>query len=254
MGHREAAAIAAHLGGEARRTRTRIRRTQAQVAARVGISRSRYAELERGEGAEAPLDVWVRVGLVLGRPLAVSLSRDANLDGTAEPADAGHAAAQELVLRLARLHGRRSDVELPIGLGRSPDSADVVLRDDRQRVLILVEIVNRASDLGALARSTDRKVAGLEGAAILAGGDDNPYRVAVVWLLTDTAANRALVARFPEFLRARCPGSSLGWARAVMDGSEPPDEPGLAWVDVRAGRIRELRLRSIDRARATLPG
>lgn len=146
----EAQRMAAVLGSEIRSTRRRRRRTQAQLAAAIGISRSRYAELEQGAGATAPLDAWVRVGLALGRPLAVALSRD--LD--AGPSDAGHLAAQDLVLRLAGGAGRRTgSFELPTRTNDPGRSADVCLRDDARRTLIVVEIWNRLGDVGAAARS-----------------------------------------------------------------------------------------------------
>ena len=208
----------------------------------MGVSRARYAEMERGEGANAPLELWVKVGIALGRPVAVTLSRDIAADGGShDPRDAGHLAAQELVLRLARAHGRTASVELATKPNHPVFFADLVLGDDRRRALMLIEIVNRAGDLGAAARSTDRKAAELEGFAILAGGEGGPYRVARGWLLVDTAANRRLVARYPEFLRARFPGSSAAWARAIMDGAAPPTEPAIAWVDPRAGRIFAMR-------------
>ena len=77
------------------------------------------------------------------------------------------------------------------------------------------------------------------------------YRVAVCWLLVDTAANRRLVARYPEILQSRFPGSSLGWVRCLDEGSPPPEEAGIAWIDPQAGRIVPLRFR--HRANASAP-
>jgi len=240
-GSLEARSIAAALGRDMRASRRRRRTTAEALADRVGISRTWCGELERGLGENAPLSTWVKIGIALGRPLAVGFSRDL---ATPEPADAGHLAAQELVLRLARQHGRRAHVELATRPANPAAWADVVLRDDRIRTLLLVEIVNRSGNLGADLRSTDRKLAELQGMAVLAGGDGEPYAVSGGWLLVDTAANRALVARYAEVLRARFPGSSSRWARALAEGTTPSAQPAIAWIDTRAGRIYPLRWRT----------
>lgn len=236
----ESKRIAATLGLEAHATRKKLRGTQAAVGEAIGVSRARYAEMERGDGANAPLELWVKVGFALGRPMAVGFSRDTSTDGTsadADPRDVGHLAAQELVLTFARAHGHLANVELSTRPFDPLLMADVVTRNDPARVLVLVELVNRAGDLGAIARSTERKAAELERIAILAGGDEGPYRVARGWLLVDTAANRRLVAKYPEFLRARHPGSSTAWARSIVEGTEPPHESAIAWIDPPSSRI-----------------
>ncbi|HTG41530.1 MAG TPA: hypothetical protein VK697_07940 [Methylomirabilota bacterium] len=105
-------------------------------------------------------------------------------------------------------------------------------------MLILVEIWNRLTDLGAASRSTSRKVLEVEGAILRDG-----FRLASCWLLVDNAANRTIVRRFPDVVRARFPGSSFDWVRALAGGHEPPSAPGIAWIDQRSGTITELRLR-----------
>ncbi len=240
-GDREARALAATLGGDARLTRQRRRRTLRQLSDDIGISVSRLAELERGFGEMAPLATWVKIGIALGRPLAVSFSRELIAP---EPADAGHLAGQELILRLARQHRRRRNVELATRPANPAAWADVALVDDPLRVIMLVEIVNRSGNLGADLRTTDRKLSELEGPAMFASGDGEPYSIRAGWLLVDTAANRHLVARFGEVLRTRFPGSSARWARCLAEGTAPPDQPAIAWIDTRSGRIYPLRWRA----------
>ncbi|HYN70531.1 MAG TPA: helix-turn-helix transcriptional regulator [Candidatus Eisenbacteria bacterium] len=240
-GVQEAAAIATTLGREIREARVRRRLTQASVARRAATSRGRLADLERGAGSRAPLELWVRVAMAVGRPLSVRLSRDIDAGG-ANPSDAGHLAAQELLLRLGRAHGWVGSVELATRPNDPSRSADVVLRAERRRLLILIEVMNRVADLGAAARSTDRKAADLEALAMLVGGDRGPFAIASGWVLVDTAANRRLVGSYPEFFRARFPGSSNTWAKALSTGSPPPTLSAVAWIDPRAGAVRALRL------------
>jgi transcriptional regulator with XRE-family HTH domain len=245
----EASSIASTLGRELRASARRRRLTQIELGRRVGLSGARISEIQRGQGASASLETWVKLGKAVGRPLAVSFSRD--IDGH-EPADAGHLAAQELVLSRARRHGRRADFELPTRSSNTALSIDVALRDDVARALIVVEIWNRLDDVGAAARATSRKAVEAEGPAMVAARTGPAYRVALCWLLVDTAANRRLVARYPEIIQSRFPGSSFGWARCLSDGLPPPDAAGIAWIDQRSGRIVPLRLPRY-RARASAP-
>ena len=107
----------------------------------------------------------------------------------------------------------------------------------------MVEIWNRLDDVGRAARATSRKAIEAEGPAVIAARSGPAYRVALCWLLVDTAANRRLVARYPEILQSRFPGSSFGWVRCLSEGSPPPDADGIAWIDPRSGRIVPVRFR-----------
>jgi transcriptional regulator with XRE-family HTH domain len=233
-GVREATALGATLGRELRTTRRRRRLTRRQLGDRIELSQTEISFLERGHGSRTPIETWVTLGIALDRPFAAGFSRDA----VPEPSDAGHLAAQELLLRLARAQGRAPTFELPTKPSDPSHSADVGIRDDQHRVLCLVAIWNRLDDLGRATRSTDRKVVE---AADLAAFRNPPYHVASCWLLVDTAANRRLVRTCPATLRARFPGSSLAWVHALTGGSDAPRLPGLCWIDPRAGRITAVR-------------
>jgi transcriptional regulator with XRE-family HTH domain len=240
VGDRESAAIAASLGRDLRDTRRKRRLTQQALGALVGMSHARVGELERGHGSGAPIETWVALGIALGRPIAISFSRDIEVP---MPADAGHLAGQEILLRQARAHGRRAQFELATRPADPSASIDACCRDDGHQALIVEEIWNRIGDLGAVVRTTTRKIAEAQSLAVLAGGDGPAYRVAHCWILLDTAANRRLVKAYPEVLRARFPGSSLRWVEALRDGAAPPVEPGILWLDPRSGLMTPLRWR-----------
>lgn len=229
------------LGTTVKQDRIRLRLTQARLADRVGIHQSWISQIELGRGRGIPLELWVTLGIALGRPLAVTFTRP--LGEIREPADAGHLAMQERLLNLARATGRTATFELPTRPADPSRSIDVCVRDARHRVLIIEEAWNTFGDLGAAARRTSRKVAeATDLAAAIDGGP--PYRVACVWVLRTSTANRALLARYPGIFAAACPGPSRTWVQAVTTKESPPWKPGLVWLDPSSGRISECRLRA----------
>jgi transcriptional regulator with XRE-family HTH domain len=231
---REAAAIAGNLAHDLRATRRRRGLRQTELADKVGVSQAEVSALEAGEGARTALETWVAIGIALERPVAIGFGRDT----VAPLQDAGHLAAQELLIRLATAAGWQATFEAPSTPADPRHVTDVVLRRSGP-AMVLAEVWNRLDDLGACARSSDRKLAEVR------ARERGP--VTICWLLADTAANRALVHRDPAILRARFTGSSGAWVRALVAGELLPSEPGLAWIDVRSGRLRPLRLRSDGR-------
>jgi transcriptional regulator with XRE-family HTH domain len=231
-GLREAQAIAANLGRDAKATRRRRRLTQAELGHLVGLGQSEISHLERGHGARTSIETWISIGIALRRPVAVGFSRD-----VADPVlqDAGHLAAQELTLRLATDAGWRGRFEAPSDPGAPSHSTDIELSRTDGRC-VLVEIWDRFEDIGAAVRSSDRKLADLERRRAAMGA-----RVRTCWLLTDTSANHQVVRRYPAILHARFAGSSAAWVRALTTDDTMPTEPGIAWIDVSAGRLRPLR-------------
>lgn len=206
-GRREAQSIAATLGRELRDTRKRRRLTQAALGERIGLSQSEISYIERGHGHGTSLERWIACGVALKRPLAVAFSREL----VPAPTDAGHLAGQELVLRLARAHGRTGLFELPSRPGHPLHSTDVGIRDEAQRLLILVEIWNRVDDLGAAFRATDRKA--------VEAGDLAPVRRAAL-------SRRRLLATDRD--RSQPP------PRATVPGGRPRSPP---WIVCRVGQV-----------------
>lgn len=231
-------ALALALGKSVRDGRRRLGVTQATLAARVGTDQTRISQIERGLGRGVPLELWVALGVALGRPLAITFSRP--LGEAREPTDAGHLAMQERLLELARATGRAGQFELATRPLNPRHSIDVGIRDVRYRVLLIEEAWNTFGDVGAAIRSTNRKTA--EASDLAATIDDGPpYRVAVVWVVRPSAANRRLVARYPEIFRSAFPGSSRAWVAALTAGASPPTQPGLVWLDPTNGRLTARR-------------
>ena len=243
-GTREAIAIAATLGGVVRATR-KVRGWSLDVlSGRIGVSPSRLSDLERGRGTRAPLETWISLGVALGRPLAVSFSKElAPPDRTT----AGHLEIQEHILMLARETGRPGTFEVPTRPLDPSRSTDVGIRDPSQHARIMAECWNTFGDLGAAVRSTRRK----EQEAAATWPED---RIATVWVVRSTAANRALLARYPHIIDAAFPGSSRAWIRALTQGHPPPQQPGIVWFDAATDRLIERRSAapSEPRPRATI--
>jgi transcriptional regulator with XRE-family HTH domain len=230
--------IGSALGVGVRAGRKRLKLTQSELADRVGVHQTWISRIELGQGQAVPLHLWIRIGLVLGQPLAVTFSR--MLGETRLPADAGHLLIQESLLRLARATGRAATFELPTRPTDPARSVDVCVRDARHRVLIVEEAWNTFGDIGAAVRSTKRKSA--EAVDLAETIDDGPaYRVATVWVVRDSAGNREVITRFPEILASTFTGSSRDWTRALTTEVAPPANPGLVWYDASTDRIREWR-------------
>jgi hypothetical protein len=242
VGDVEGRSIATRIGSELRAARRRRRLTQARVAELVGVHQSRISQIELGRGLGCPMGLWIGFGLAVGCPIGVSTGRV-----LVEPADAGHLAGQETILRLAKANAIGRTFELMTRPAPNAGYIDVCLRDDRHRTLIVVEIWNTIGDVGAATRSFKRKLLQATEIAANVGGDDGPYRVVGCWALRATAANRSLVARYPAVFASALPGASRAWARTLTTGDSPPMESGAVWIDLAGTRLFELRTRPVRR-------
>lgn len=214
--------------------RARLRRgwTQAELGRRAGLAQTTVSKLERGAGGSLSLESWQQVALVLALAFHVELGRDA----LEEPADAGHLAVQELVLRLARRHHYGRTYELATRPVNPSLAVDVGLADDRNRRLLQIECVNVFGNVNAAVRSSDRKRAEADALAAVTG-DGTGYTIHQCWVVRSTRRNCALVARYPEIFATAFPASSKRWVDAITLGTAPPAERGLIWCDVGATRL-----------------
>ena len=144
--------VAGSLGQAVRAGRQRMRITERELSARVGVDQTRISQIELGRGGGTPLSLLIAIGIALDQPLAVSFTRP--LGCNAQPIDAGHLEMQEYLLGLARSTGRSATFELPTRPADPSRSIDVGVRDARHRVLIVEEAWNTFGDLGAAIRAT----------------------------------------------------------------------------------------------------
>ena len=229
-------AIVRRLGGDVKAARIRRRLTQARLGEIVDLSQSEISRIELGQGRGVSIAGWMRLATTLGLSARFEFARDPR----EEPVDSGHLQVQELLLRLASATGRPGRFELPIGRGDPSLSVDVFVRDEAKRILIVEEAWNSIRDIGAGARSFQRKIALAEDLGVAIGGE-SPYVARGVWVVRATRANRALVARYPESFGRLFPGSSSRWVAALTTGASPPLEQGLVWCDVNATRVYPWR-------------
>jgi len=232
VGASRASEAAVKAGAQVKASRLRRRMMQKTLAGRVGISQARLSEIEAGRGAGTPPEVWFALGEALGRYLRFEFARDAQ----AELADAGHLSIQELVIRVTKPGGWETEFEAR-SRSDSGQSVDVRLFDRRRRRLAIVECWNTFGDLGQASRSSDQKMRDAEDRAVAVAGEGKPFAVGLCWVVRDTRANRALVAKYEHIFAARFPGSSAAWVKALINGGPMPSEPGRVWCDVRTTRL-----------------
>jgi len=221
------------LGQNVRDARRRRQLTQTALAIRIGISRQRLGDIEAGQAWAVRSEVWFALAQALGIYLRFEFGRDPQQ----ELRDAWHADIQELVLRTAKSGGWERGFEEKVGGWSADRSVDVRLINRATKRIVVNECWNTFGDLGEAARSSARKRRDVEQYAVAVAGDGNAFQVGLLWILKDTAANRAVVKRYPEIFESRFPGSSRGWLETLTKGGPMPQASGLVWCDRGATRL-----------------
>ncbi len=120
-GRRRALAIAVRLGMSVRHARQAANLTQAQVAARAGVTQTSISLLERGRGTGTGLETWAAVAAALGDQLAAFLE---HASGAEQPRDIEHIRRQSGLITTAAPGGWRGLPEFAVDPG-SPRSRSI---------------------------------------------------------------------------------------------------------------------------------
>ena len=232
------------LGIALRDDRHRAGLTQAQSAARAGISQATWSALENERDPRYTLATWDRAAHAVETSLSAYLPESS---AAAAPRDAVHLKAQELMIATATAGGWHGLAEEQIDReARSSRFADVLL--ERPHVqpeeVALMEIIDWFDDVGAPLREWPRRLEAVERRAIARMvGDQGVPKVGGCWLIRATRRNRELVAAHANIFRNRFPGSGRAWLAALTQTKPAmPDAAALLWVSVDGTRIWPSRL------------
>jgi len=206
--------------------------TQAEAADRARISQARWSELERGLGANAPIEVWALVAAAVGVQLAAFLEQ---VSGAGLPRDMEHLRRQSAVIDRAAAGGWSPAPEMPVSRGGSGRVIDVFLTRACRREAAVVEVWDLLLDMGAAFRSFDDK---LEAVRTRLPG----WTVSGAWVLRGTRRNRGLVVELAPLVAARFPGDGRAWLAALdQPTSALPPGAALLWTDAAAAALAPWR-------------
>jgi hypothetical protein len=189
-------------------------RTQEECAAIARLSQPRWSDLERGRGANAPLETWAVAASAVGQELVAFLDQAPGAD---LPRDIEHLRRQSVIVERAAVGGWAVAPEMPVTAGISGRVIDALLTRAAAREAAVFEVWDLLLDVGQSFRSFDEKVAAvrrtLSGGA-LSGGALSGWTVSGEWVIRGTRRNRSLVAEL-------APSSALDSRGREPTGSAP---------------------------------
>jgi len=238
------------FGRALRELRVRREWTQLAVALKAGISRSHYAEIERGEIDRVPLDKLRRVAEVLELRLVLELRwRGAALD---RALSRRHASMTEAVTRL--LLEARWEVRPEVSFSHYGERGvvDLVAWHAGTRTLLLIELKTELVDMNDLLAVTDRR-------RRLAAKISEPFRwipasVSQWVVVAGSRTNRRRLAEHQTVLRTAFPADGRGIAGWL---ARPGHSSSALWFltdsagsGVRQRRAPRLRVRRVGTSSA----
>jgi transcriptional regulator with XRE-family HTH domain len=205
--------------------------TQAQLAARAGVSQREVSRLERGRGAGTGVDVWAACGAAVDLQIAAFFEQ---APAASLPRDIEHLRRQNLVVSVSVAGGWTAVPEARIDPGRWSRSIDVLLERAIRREVAVIEIWDLLLDGGEAMRGLEGKVQAMRerlGAEWAAQG---------LLVVRGTHRNRVLIRELGAPFAARYPSSSGAWLRRA-------DRRGQRDADRKWLRVDQRRRRADDR-------
>jgi hypothetical protein len=206
--------------------------SQAEAATRARISQARWSELERGLGANAPIELWAVVAAAVGVQLAAFLEA---VSGANLPRDMEHLRRQSAITGRAAAGGWSPAPEMPVTRGGTGRVIDVLLTRAPRREAAVVEVWDLLLDVCAAFRSFDDKLAAVR--TRLPG-----WTVSGAWVLRGTRRNRGLVAELAPLFAARFPADGRTWLAALDEPTSAlPAAAVLLWTDAASTALAPWR-------------
>lgn len=207
---------AVRIGLSLRALRIRRRLTQAQLAARAGLSRAAIARLERGHADRVTLRRLTQVSAALGATVNVRvLWHGEALDRLL---DAAHADLTDLVLRLLRDSGWDVATEVSFNVRGERGVIDVLAFHPATGALLVIEVKSVVPDLQAMLGMLDKKVRVAPAVARERGW--RPTSVSRLLVLPDDRTARRRVERHASTFATVLPSRTAAvrrWLRTPVD-------------------------------------
>ncbi len=247
-GRRRASAIARRIWLGLRESRLASSLTQAQAAARAGVSQPFWSRLERGLVTSASIETLASCAAAVGVQLAAFIEARPGAD---LPRDIEHLRRQDLIVAVSRpgSWAARREVAIDPTASRSR-SIDVLLSRNGGQEIAVVEVVDLIAAGGAAMRGLADKVS-----AVRRVSPANT-RVAGLLVLRATHRNRATMRELGGLFATRFPASSTEWLKALTRPEiAMPSEDGVVWSRVAGDRLMPARLPSrLNKAERPIAG
>jgi Predicted transcriptional regulators len=179
--------------------------TQAELAAKAGVSRSVIGRIEGGQADRVAVHTLTRVATVLGARVDVRLLWHG--EGLDRLLDARHATLVERVLDLLALHAWTSATEVSFNIRGERGSVDILAFHAPTGALLVVEVKSVVPDMQAMLVALDRK--GRLGGEIARGRGWSAASVTRLLVLPDDRTARRRVEALATTFRSALPARTV---------------------------------------------